>query len=602
MSRSSQIGAAVIGSGFIGTVHIEALRRIGVQVRGVLGSTPGTRGRPGATRSASRGRTPRSTRCSTIRASTSSTSPRPTTSTSPQAEADPRRRPPRRLREAAGDDRRGVGRARRPAAAERQGRRGQLQHPLLPAQPARCARSSRTAGSATSASSPATTSRTGCSSRRDWNWRLEPDSGGALRAVGDIGSHWLDLTTFDHRPARRRGHGRPGDVRAAPPGADAVRSRRSRRSGRPTRSTREMETEDVATILLRFENGARGAVAISQISAGRKNSLQWEIDGSQRGRRVGLRAARPAVARPSRPAERDPHPQPGADEPGRPGRGGAAGRPRRGLRRHVRRAVPGGLRRRRRGPPVRRPALRDVRRRPRRDARRRRDRATAPGSGRWVEVVAPAAGSQLRRRPPDEARLPDRAVPRDAAHGRRRLGGRQRLREPRDRLLAAVERPDPTLRRHVAHRRRQPVARARRRRSRRDRGQGPGTSPASATTRTRSTRTPPIATRSSATSSQVIVAAGKMGVPFVNTFMGGDAAKNQDENWEEALEVWPDIVRHAQDHGVQAHDRELPDDLQLRRVAGRPQHRLVAVHLAPDPRDSGAARSGSTTTRRTSSG
>jgi predicted dehydrogenase len=44
--------------------------------------------------------------------------------------------------------------------------------------------------------------------------------------------------------------------------------------------TRPMGTEDVATILLRFANGARGSVAVSQISAGRKNSLQWEIDGS----------------------------------------------------------------------------------------------------------------------------------------------------------------------------------------------------------------------------------------------------------------------------------------------------------------------------------
>ena len=43
---------------------------------------------------------------------------------------------------------------------------------------------------------------------------------------------------------------------------------------------RAMATEDVASILLRFANGARGAVAVSQISAGRKNSLQWEIDGS----------------------------------------------------------------------------------------------------------------------------------------------------------------------------------------------------------------------------------------------------------------------------------------------------------------------------------
>ncbi len=48
----------------------------------------------------------------------------------------------------------------------------------------------------------------------------------------------------------------------------------------------------------------------------------------------------------------------------------------------------------------------------------------------------------------------------------------------------------------------------------------------------------------------VIEAAGKMGVPFANTFIGGDAAKSQDENWEEALRVWPEIVSHAQDNGV----------------------------------------------------
>jgi len=45
--------------------------------------------------------------------------------------------------------------------------------------------------------------------------------------------------------------------------------------------TRPMGTEDAATLLLRFANGARGSVAVSQISPGRKNSLQWEIDGSE---------------------------------------------------------------------------------------------------------------------------------------------------------------------------------------------------------------------------------------------------------------------------------------------------------------------------------
>jgi sugar phosphate isomerase/epimerase len=48
----------------------------------------------------------------------------------------------------------------------------------------------------------------------------------------------------------------------------------------------------------------------------------------------------------------------------------------------------------------------------------------------------------------------------------------------------------------------------------------------------------------------VIDAASRMGVPFANTFMGGDPVKSLDENWEEALRVWPDIVGYARDHGV----------------------------------------------------
>jgi sugar phosphate isomerase/epimerase len=48
----------------------------------------------------------------------------------------------------------------------------------------------------------------------------------------------------------------------------------------------------------------------------------------------------------------------------------------------------------------------------------------------------------------------------------------------------------------------------------------------------------------------VIDAAQKMGVPFVNTFMGGDQHRNLDQNWEEALRVWPEIVGYAQDRGI----------------------------------------------------
>jgi sugar phosphate isomerase/epimerase len=48
----------------------------------------------------------------------------------------------------------------------------------------------------------------------------------------------------------------------------------------------------------------------------------------------------------------------------------------------------------------------------------------------------------------------------------------------------------------------------------------------------------------------VIVATRRMGLPVTNTFCGGDASKHVDANWDEALRVWPDIVRFAQDNGV----------------------------------------------------
>ena len=48
----------------------------------------------------------------------------------------------------------------------------------------------------------------------------------------------------------------------------------------------------------------------------------------------------------------------------------------------------------------------------------------------------------------------------------------------------------------------------------------------------------------------VIEACAKMGVPFFNTFMGGDSSLHVDQNWDRALEIWPPIVEHAKAHGV----------------------------------------------------
>jgi len=61
---------------------------------------------------------------------------------------------------------------------------------------------------------------------------------------------------------------------------------------------------------------------------------------------------------------------------------------------------------------------------------------------------------------------------------------------------------------------------------------------------------PDVAETAIAHMKQVITAASRMGVPFFNTFMGGDSAKTVDANWETALKVWPELVSHAQDNNV----------------------------------------------------
>ena len=95
----------------------------------------------------------------------------------------------------------------------------------------------------------------------DWNWRVDPKLGGELRAVGDIGSHWMDLTSF--LTGRR--------ITSVMADLSTFIKRRGDHA---------VDTEDAATILLRYEGGIPGTVAVSQVSPGRKNSLRFEIDGS----------------------------------------------------------------------------------------------------------------------------------------------------------------------------------------------------------------------------------------------------------------------------------------------------------------------------------
>jgi predicted dehydrogenase len=114
----------------------------------------------------------------------------------------------------------------------------------------------------------------------DWNWRLQAGEAGELRAVADIGSHWLDLTRFISGknvesvmadlhtlvPVRRHPAGPVETFAAVDPDQELVEE--------------VMTSDDAAGILLRYQDGARGAVTISQVSAGRRNTLGYEIGGS----------------------------------------------------------------------------------------------------------------------------------------------------------------------------------------------------------------------------------------------------------------------------------------------------------------------------------
>ena len=114
----------------------------------------------------------------------------------------------------------------------------------------------------------------------DWNWRLEPEKGGALRAVADIGSHWMDLAQW---VTGRRIEAVFADFRTALP----VRQRPTGEvetfaaAGEVERVEAPMTTEDIANLLFRLEGGCAGAAVVSQVSAGRKNSLRLEVDGSE---------------------------------------------------------------------------------------------------------------------------------------------------------------------------------------------------------------------------------------------------------------------------------------------------------------------------------
>jgi predicted dehydrogenase len=116
----------------------------------------------------------------------------------------------------------------------------------------------------------------------DFNWRVLAEEGGALRAVADIGTHWLDLITSmtglkvvrlcaDLRtflPTRQRPRG-------------SVETFQGKTQSSQATEPVAIDTEDYGCILLHFDNGARGSFHVSQVTAGRKNCIRFEIAGSR---------------------------------------------------------------------------------------------------------------------------------------------------------------------------------------------------------------------------------------------------------------------------------------------------------------------------------
>lgn len=114
----------------------------------------------------------------------------------------------------------------------------------------------------------------------DWNWRLEADKGGLLRAFGDIGTHWIDLTSFITGLKITSVMAELSTfVKTRKQPVGPVETFSQGHSGETV--PRNITTEDTALLLLRYENGARGSVVISQVSPGKKNSLCWQVDGSK---------------------------------------------------------------------------------------------------------------------------------------------------------------------------------------------------------------------------------------------------------------------------------------------------------------------------------
>ena len=117
----------------------------------------------------------------------------------------------------------------------------------------------------------------------DYNWRLEPDKSGDSRAIADIGSHLMDAMEYItglKTTAVMADFNTIHKTRKKP--LKPVETYSGKMLQPEDYADVPITTEDHANVLLRFDNGNRGVITVSQVSAGRKNQMKLEIAGSKK--------------------------------------------------------------------------------------------------------------------------------------------------------------------------------------------------------------------------------------------------------------------------------------------------------------------------------
>lgn len=114
----------------------------------------------------------------------------------------------------------------------------------------------------------------------DYNWRCIPEMGGESRTVADIGSHTFD--TLQYVLGRKITEVYAQLTTVIPQRKKAKQAVKTFEKQTVTDfELVDIHSEDFANVLVKFDDGTVGNIALSQVSAGYKNAFKVYIDGSK---------------------------------------------------------------------------------------------------------------------------------------------------------------------------------------------------------------------------------------------------------------------------------------------------------------------------------